>query len=966
MLKTASGATVATYDAATSANLSISGSTLTIDPAQDLSAATAYTVELGAGVVKDLAGNGFAGSADYNFSTVNSYPPQDLYLGELEGRHLHLISPYVTASGKLYYIVDANNNGYMDVQDHKDLGDHVSHVWMDNFFNGGEDRFDTQPNGAVAGVDDARTAILGGLTLVNPTTTEIVALRQEMNYAPPAAWFMTDAGWMGNVATATRVSANVHHNVSMTSTTIYTNLYDGYYNGVWVVEVLGDLDLIPPTITTFSPVDEATGVVVGSNIVLTFSEPIQRGTGQIVLKTVYGAVEGVYEVATSANLSISGNTLTIDPSSSLGAGRGYRVEFAPGSVKDLAGNAYVGTTAYNFTVEAAPAMAPSRWSGSGHFYQWASAPSATPDEVLTQAQEVSYRGLKGYLGTITSAAENQFVVDMMVPVRPYLGLSGGVIFGASDQAVDGQWKWLSGPESGAALSYLNWSPSEPTVMVDGLREDFVYVMVGDAQVQGSGWWADISSGRAPGTNGYLIEYGGLPASYSVSAGKSTVDEGSSVTFTIDTTNVEWGTALSYTLSGISQSDLSSGALTGTAIVQQRDTDGRATVTVQLAADQTTEGIETLTLTVEGVSASVEVVDISPIAPANGMSGIAYHWKSHTLLDKVAVQAVDQEAVSDTPTQLFDLRAAALDQTTGKLTVEVWANPGATVETIDFTASGPTGSIFTFTSTLGADWTPLTNTSQPGQLLLGAYLSSLSATGLTVPTQVGTLEVQLAVGATDVQIAFSEVQVGTSSVPDLALGMAGTTTGTDGAFAFTTLPAGSYDLNVTRPAGDGSNGVTSADALAALRLAVGINPNTDPDGAGPQEALKVSPYQFMAADANQDGKVSAADALAILRMAVKLPTAVPQEWFFVEETRDLWNESTGQSALTRTNAAWDRSISSTAPGEVNLVGVLKGDVNGSWIPPTGAQDLDLLEPGYLADLAQRISAPMDQFGVYSGG
>jgi hypothetical protein len=115
-----------------------------------------------------------------------------------------------------------------------------------------------------------------------------------------------------------------------------------------------------------------------------------------------------------------------------------------------------------------------------------------------------------------------------------------------------------------------------------------------------------------------------------------------------------------------------------------------------------------------------------------------------------------------------------------------------------------------------------------------------------------------------------------------------------------------------------------------------------------------------------GEVVAADALAILRMAVKLPSAVPQEWFFVEETRDLWNEITGQSALTRTAATWDRSINATAPGEVNLVGVLKGDVNGSWTAPTGAQDLDVLEPGYFADLAQRIGAPLDQFGVYSGG
>jgi hypothetical protein len=370
--------------------------------------------------------------------------------------------------------------------------------------------------------------------------------------------------------------------------------------------------------------------------------------------------------------------------------------------------------------------------------------------------------------------------------------------------------------------------------------------------------------------------------------------------------------------------------------------------------------------VSGSTSSTLKIDFADPAPGVALKGVAYHWKSHALLDKVAVQAVDQSAVSATPTQSFDLRAASLDPVTGKLTVEVWANPAATVETADFTATGPAGSTLSFTSALGADWTALSNTAQPGQLLLGAYLSNVSATGLTAPTRLGTLEVQLAAGASDVQLAFSEVRVGDSSVPDLAFGMAGATVGADGAFAFSKLPAGSYGISAARAAGDGSNGVTSADALAALRLAVSINPNPDPDGSGALQALKVSPYQFMAADANQDGKVTSADALAILRMAVKLPTAVAQEWLFVEETRDLWNEAAGQSALTRTAATWDRNINATAPGEVNLVGVLKGDVNGSWTAPAGAQDLDVLQPGYFAELSQRIGAPMDQFGVYSAG
>jgi hypothetical protein len=351
---------------------------------------------------------------------------------------------------------------------------------------------------------------------------------------------------------------------------------------------------------------------------------------------------------------------------------------------------------------------------------------------------------------------------------------------------------------------------------------------------------------------------------------------------------------------------------------------------------------------------------------SGISGKIYHWKSHALLDKVSVQSLDYSLQSSPLDSALEFRNLSINSETGRITMEVWIKPSSNIESFDFTAYGPPGSVLEYSSSLDSNWSTLSNSENTGQLLVGAFLSTFGARGLTDPAQVGTLTTQLAVGSNDVRISFSDVKVGEYTSPNFSIGIAGATTDANGDFSFASLPAGSSRIIAARESTDGSNGVTSADALAALRLAVGVNPNIDPDGTGPLAALKVSPYQLIAADANQDGKVTSADALAILRMAVKLTTAVPQEWFFVEETRDLWNEGTGQSALTRTNAAWSRAIEAQAPGDVSLVGVLKGDVNGSWTAPTGAKDLDDLKPGYFADLSQRIGAPMDQFGVYSGG
>ena len=107
-------------------------------------------------------------------------------------------------------------------------------------------------------------------------------------------------------------------------------------------------------------------MAIGANIVVTFSEAVQRGTGNIVLKTAAGVTVATYDAATSTNLSISSNTLTINPSSDLGYSTAYKVEFAAGSIKDSASNQYAGTTSYNFTTTTASvAFSDALWANTG-------------------------------------------------------------------------------------------------------------------------------------------------------------------------------------------------------------------------------------------------------------------------------------------------------------------------------------------------------------------------------------------------------------------------------------------------------------------------------------------------------------------------------------------------------------------------------------------------------------------------
>ncbi|AFY80093.1 Ig-like domain-containing protein [Oscillatoria acuminata] len=113
-------------------------------------------------------------------------------------------------------------------------------------------------------------------------------------------------------------------------------------------------DTTPPTATSFTPADNAVNVAVGANLVIAFSENVQKGTGNLVIKKVSdNSIAETIDV-TSTNVTVTGNTVTINPTSELADGIDYYVEIAAGAIKDLAGNNFAGitgATAWNFTTE---------------------------------------------------------------------------------------------------------------------------------------------------------------------------------------------------------------------------------------------------------------------------------------------------------------------------------------------------------------------------------------------------------------------------------------------------------------------------------------------------------------------------------------------------------------------------------------------------------------------------------------
>jgi gliding motility-associated-like protein len=168
---------------------------------------------------------------------------------------------------------------------------------------------------------------------------------------------------------------------------------------------------------------------------------------------------------------------------------------------------------------------------TGHYYEYVSAIGITWNNAKIAAEARTYFGIFGYLATITSAEEAQLSGEQA---------AGAGWVGGSDTAVEGVWRWVTGPENGTVFwnggingttpNYANWNNSEPN---NSRNEDYAHVTAPGIGLPGS--WNDLSNTGDPSGNyqpkGYIVEYGGMPGDPILTISAST----SVYTITIDNT-----------------------------------------------------------------------------------------------------------------------------------------------------------------------------------------------------------------------------------------------------------------------------------------------------------------------------------------------------------------------------------------------------------------------------------------------
>lgn len=125
------------------------------------------------------------------------------------------------------------------------------------------------------------------------------------------------------------------------------------------------------------------------------------------------------------------------------------------------------------------------------------------------ASAMTYRGLTGYLTTITDAAENAFVTTASAGATLSIGATDEIAyinpFRAADEqypsnaSIQGNFHWGSGPEAGTPITFAQWFPGEPNnTATERCTVTNWFVPTGE--------WNNTDCSSA---FGYIVEFGGI-------------------------------------------------------------------------------------------------------------------------------------------------------------------------------------------------------------------------------------------------------------------------------------------------------------------------------------------------------------------------------------------------------------------------------------------------------------------------
>ncbi len=262
----------------------------------------------------------------------------------------------------------------------------------------------------------------------------------------------------------------------------------------FVVSVLSPLFFLKPAIAADESLNIGSAITGEVNTAIAINNISVAGTGDDVIPVRLYIEDGTLEMGTTTGITFEG------PSS------GSTLEFSglrSNVNAALASLTYTNSNIVNRTLEIS-LTEPGEVvrEENGHLYEVIAASGLTWPQAQAAAEALTRYGSQGYLVTISDADENQYVADR---------LSQAGWMGASDSDVEGDWKWVTGPEAGTSFwsggiggsvvpgQYANWGNNQPDNFGPG--EDCGQFVAG-----GTGLWNDLPCSGTT-LDYYVAEFG---------------------------------------------------------------------------------------------------------------------------------------------------------------------------------------------------------------------------------------------------------------------------------------------------------------------------------------------------------------------------------------------------------------------------------------------------------------------------
>ncbi|MCX6872730.1 MAG: Ig-like domain-containing protein [Verrucomicrobia bacterium] len=405
-LKNLTDGTQTTIAVTDTTQVSISGAVLTISPTADLLAGKNYAIQIAATAIKDLANNAFVGISDdatWNFATAAASGSYQAGLW------------YGTVTGNIN-TTDANPTTSVTVdlsQTEASIADNTTEIYTGQIYDA---------DGQIAfteDIDDKTRLYIDGTLVLSSDNWDDRVSTGNLNLTP--GWHEFELR-ISNGTGGSGPHTSPGFGYDPNGGTNWMHPSDPGDGSLFRSALPGGM---APVISSSSPVDNATGVAVTANLVATFSTPIARGTGNITIKNLTDGTNTTIPITDTAQVSISGAVLTINPTANLAVGKNHAIQIDASAIDDTAGTNFAGIsddTTWNFATVASDTTAPTVTNRN---------PADNAAGVAVDANLVATfsEPIVSGTGNITlrTTSNNQVVATMAVTDTAQVSISGNIL-----------------------------------------------------------------------------------------------------------------------------------------------------------------------------------------------------------------------------------------------------------------------------------------------------------------------------------------------------------------------------------------------------------------------------------------------------------------------------------------------------------------------------------------------------------